>query len=477
MPLFGTSESNFDASQNIQLISLNQRLATIEAYNVGNRLGVLEAVNSAARLSALESLGVGSRLTVLEALPTPTLASLGGEPIGAETRAKAYTDQQVAALPPAPTLASLGAEPAGTAAAAIASHKAEAEPHPQYVVEAQLNSHTSSVNNPHQVTLTQVGGEPAGAETRSKTYTDQQVAALLNNISPKSFFHIWGNTNKTSNGKSWQIINSSSYELGRAAQFTTQSLNDYAEFEQLLKAGSYELTLCFNKNNTGGITTIYCNNAQIGQVDLYNSTTQNNQRYTTTFTISTFGLQTFKIQVTGKNASSNGYLMQISNIQCRSTDLSLIQTVRINCGYNQDYTATDGNIWKADYGFTGGNAFNTEQTLGETFTVANTTNQTIYKNERSLEGGQSFTYDLYVGQTGLFSVKLLFCEAYYTAVGQRVGTIKLNGNNLLTNFDILAEAARRTALVKAWNNVSLSGNIQFSFTNMLINGIEIIRSS
>lgn len=98
MPFFGSSESGQDASQNTQLISLNQRLSVIEAYNSGNRLGVLESVNTTSRLAALELLNTGSRLTALETLPAPTLSSLGAEPQGAEQRSRLYTAQEVSAL-------------------------------------------------------------------------------------------------------------------------------------------------------------------------------------------------------------------------------------------------------------------------------------------------------------------------------------------------------------------------------------------
>lgn len=342
---------------------------------------------------------------------------------------------------------------------------------------------------PFPPTLESLGAEPVGAETRAKAYTDQQVTALqlseliakitlLEAALPKNFLHIWGNTNKTSNGKSWQITNSSTYELGRTAQFNPPALGDYAEFDYSLTTGTYQFVVCHTKANSSGIVTIYLNDVQIGQTDFYSSTTQNNQRYICNFTVTDKGMQRFKVQVTSKNASSLNYFFNVSNVQCFPVDLSLIQTIRINAGDTTDYTANDGNVWKADYGYSGtSNGYNTETTLGETFTVANTSNQRIYKTERSIEGGNTFTYDLYVGQAGNFTLKLLFCESYYTTAGQRIGTVKLNGSSLLTNFDILAETARRTALVKAWNNLSLSGTIQISFTNMLVNGIEIIRSS
>ena len=61
---------------------------------------------------------------------------------------------------------SVGADPVGTAAAAIAAHVAQANPHTQYTsiseVNAAVAAHSSLTNNPHSVTYIQVGAEAAG---------------------------------------------------------------------------------------------------------------------------------------------------------------------------------------------------------------------------------------------------------------------------------------------------------------------------
>lgn len=75
MPLFGQIESNQDASQNSQLLSLSQRLTELEA----------ELIRIDGQLGAIP--------------PPPTLESLGAEPVGAEARAKAYVDQRFPIVP------------------------------------------------------------------------------------------------------------------------------------------------------------------------------------------------------------------------------------------------------------------------------------------------------------------------------------------------------------------------------------------
>lgn len=139
------------------------------------------------------------------AAETPTLEEIGAEPAGAEARARSYTDERIAQIPApiAPTLADLGGEAAGTAASAIASHSSESNPHAQYAHLLELDSHINSTNNPHQVTRSQLGAEPAGAEERAKVYTDQKIAALktrsTNPPSNPSEGHIWEQVDIASN--------------------------------------------------------------------------------------------------------------------------------------------------------------------------------------------------------------------------------------------------------------------------------------
>lgn len=102
-----------------------------------------------------------------------------------------------------PTLAELGGEPAGAASQAISAHKAESEPHGQYALGLELDSHINSTNNPHQVTRAQLGAEPAGAEERAKAHAEQLIAALktrsANPPSNPSEGHIWEQVDTSSN--------------------------------------------------------------------------------------------------------------------------------------------------------------------------------------------------------------------------------------------------------------------------------------
>ena len=387
-----------------------------------------------ANLAATEALAIQ-----IESLSAPTLAELGGEPVGAETRANAYTDLKISEIPP-----------------------------------------------PTAPTLAELGGEPVGAETRAKTYADSLLPALIARLDklesdyPVSLNHFWGTGNayNGSTQKSWAKSNSSNNDFARFAAVASSAQNDTVDFKFPLKAGSYTLEITHLKRPGDGIASLYIDDSLIGTIDAYNSTTTNINRYTVTFTVSLTGLHTFKCIIASKNSSSSGFAFAVSAVLIYSSPvLPPVNLVLINCGDQSNYTANDGRIWSLDQYFSGGVRTDIEAALGQTVTIQNTQNPRLYKFERALDGG-TFTYSIPIGQAGTFTVKLLFCENYHSSAGQRVGSIAINGVNYLTNFDIFAEAGKHTALVKAWNNVVMpSSTVMIAITNTLINGIELVRSS
>jgi hypothetical protein len=102
----------------------------------------------------------------------------------------------------------------------------------------------------------------------------------------------------------------------------------------------------------------------------------------------------------------------------------------------------------------------------------------IYRHERSNDSG-AITYNIPV-RKGIYTVRLHFCENFYTATGSRVmATVKINDVTKLSNFDILTQAARYQALVKEFTNIdcSTTANCKIALSSGLINGIEIIQSN
>jgi hypothetical protein len=136
------------------------------------------------------------------------------------------------------------------------------------------------------------------------------------------------------------------------------------------------------------------------------------------------------------------------------------------------YTDSQGNVWSADTGFSGGN------TAATTSAVTGTTDPTLYQTERY--GAMSYTFPV---PAGSYNVTLKFAEIYYTSAGQRVFNVAINGTPVLTNFDIVAQAGSALkAIDKTFSATPSGGNITIQFTTgsadlPKISAIQIVAAS
>ncbi len=130
----------------------------------------------------------------------------------------------------------------------------------------------------------------------------------------------------------------------------------------------------------------------------------------------------------------------------------------------------------ADTGFTGGNTFSTTSAVNVTG-VANAAPAAAYKTERY----GNFSY-VVGGRTpgATYTVRLHFAEIYYAAANLRLFNVKINGVQLLTNFDVFANAhGKNIALVKSFTaTADNSGNITIGFVSVKdsakVSAIEVV---
>ncbi len=129
----------------------------------------------------------------------------------------------------------------------------------------------------------------------------------------------------------------------------------------------------------------------------------------------------------------------------------------------------------ADADFTGGTAVTTANTI-TTSGVTNPAPQAVYQSNRY----GTFSYaipGLTAGHT--YIVRLHFAETYWTAAGQRTFNVSINGQQVLTNFDIIAVAgaANKATVQQFTATADSTGKITLQFTtvkdNAQVNGIEI----
>ena len=137
--------------------------------------------------------------------------------------------------------------------------------------------------------------------------------------------------------------------------------------------------------------------------------------------------------------------------------------LRVNCG-GDDYVDVNGNIWLADFGFTGGNSSNPVSDPNAA-PIANTLDDILYQSDR----WQIIAYSIPVVSGTTYTINLLFREGYPPAfeVGHRVFNMKFNGQVVLDNFDIFAEAGGNTALIKTRTFIATSNILEIASQRIL----------
>ena len=103
-----------------------------------------------------------------------------------------------------------------------------------------------------------------------------------------------------------------------------------------------------------------------------------------------------------------------------------------------------------------------------TYLVVSPAPEMVYQTERN--GNFSFVFPSLI-PAHTYLVRLHFAETYFTAVGQRVFNVSINGSTVLTNFDILkAAGAANTAVVEQFTTTAdANGNITVNYFGATVN--------
>jgi len=154
------------------------------------------------------------------------------------------------------------------------------------------------------------------------------------------------------------------------------------------------------------------------------------------------------------------------------------EEIRILAGTARKYVDHAGKLWNPDSYFTGGTAVQ-----GSVTHIWRTQDPIIYRNSRQGD----FTYDIPL-KPGVYELHLHFAETFYGpedagggGEGSRTITVRINGQLLLSGFDVLADAGGdRTADVKICTGISpaADGRLHLSFSSAngagMVSAIEIL---
>jgi hypothetical protein len=191
-------------------------------------------------------------------------------------------------------------------------------------------------------------------------------------------------------------------------------------------------------------------------------------------TLSTSGLYTAPASITSTQTVSITATSVADPTKFATATVTLMPTggsfapIRVHAGGGA-YTDPLGQVWSADYGFSGGSTYSV------TNPISNTNTPTLYQSQRY---GSGFSYQFTV-PNGTYTVNLKFAELYYTSTGNRVFNVAINGSTVLSNFDVVAQAGGGFRAVDKPFTVPINGGqitIQFSTGTAdlpIINAIEI----
>jgi hypothetical protein len=154
---------------------------------------------------------------------------------------------------------------------------------------------------------------------------------------------------------------------------------------------------------------------------------------------------------------------------------------RISPGNPSNVTDCAANVWIADQAYTPGSfGYSGNSAAGY---VANAISGVcssvypLYQRERysTASGGYSYLFDC---APGLYETTLLEAETYWSATGQRVFNVFLQGQQVLTNFDIFAKAGgQNIPITRVFTSVVSSTQLEMDFIpvtdNARASGIQV----
>lgn len=158
--------------------------------------------------------------------------------------------------------------------------------------------------------------------------------------------------------------------------------------------------------------------------------------------------------------------MTVSFAQAAASD-----TIRVNCG-GPDYTDSQGHLWVADSGFSGG------QTYSATSTIQGTPDQALHQDERWDSSPFTYTFDV---SPGSYRVNLLEASLYASVCnsGGRRFNVSINGVQVLTDYDMYDDigACLTAKTLTFYTTVTSNGKLTIEFSlgsasNPKINAIE-----
>jgi hypothetical protein len=313
-----------------------------------------------------------------------------------------------------------------------------------------LSWNPSSIATGYAIGRSMQSGGPYAPIARADTHTNFTDVVLTNGV---TYYYVVTATNQAGSSSPSSEVNGTPYTpspvgLAAIAGYKTVNLNwpvstgatGYSVLRTLVSGGPYSIIA-----------------SNIIVTTLTDANVANGFTYYYVFT------------VTGPNGVLFG-----TSPEASATPLISIPLYAVNCG-----GSTVGGF-SADAFYTTGIAYSRTSTIN-TNGVSNPAPASVYQTERYSDSSQTVTYVF----TNLvpdnnYLVRLHFAEIYFSSSGQRAFNVLINGNQVLTNFDIYAIAGAANKAVVRQFVLPANANGQFTIVatnvvqNAQFNGIQIM---
>lgn len=170
-----------------------------------------------------------------------------------------------------------------------------------------------------------------------------------------------------------------------------------------------------------------------------------------------------------------------ANLYDASTSTTVHPFLRANGGLESGQSEYDGKVFYPlnDYYAEGDAPHNSDEALRNNYAISGTAYPDLYRVETWLPNHGTSTTFRFPVDAGDYTVHLHFVDwaTSILNVGDRVFHVDLQGQRVLSDFDIIAEVGKNAALVKSFDVVS-TGQVELRITNVTgypeIAGVEIV---
>ena len=136
--------------------------------------------------------------------------------------------------------------------------------------------------------------------------------------------------------------------------------------------------------------------------------------------------------------------------------------IRVNVG-GAKYKDKKGNVWEAERNYApgswGGVGTAGADVLTTKDSIAGTDDPTLFQTMRSAES-LTYRFDL---PNGAYRVRILFAETYWESNDAEPQAVRIQGKEVLGNFNIFSEAGHDAALEKTFDARVTKGRLEIEF--------------